>query len=582
MAHPPFAMPLARGYSITASFDVAGGPPVVHKVAAYNSGLVPLARYERDLSLVAALNVAELRVDVGLGWNSAAAAHHLPGIWGDAVLTGKVHPNATCGGASYNTSAVVALHALLRSYAIQPLYAIGYVPPPLQSVRGDWTSPPIDVATCWREMHGALLRPIARTTRFPAAAAAAADGDFRVEMYNEPDLIWAFTGDWNEYLAMYRAGVHGVVDAVGNLSTVRVVGPAAAIGDVALLAAFIRNARAAAESAATMAPPLDALTLHTYGNRTAAWEPTVQRGRAAIAAAAAAPGPGMSGGGASRSLGIELNEFNVLPTDAARGGYTPAERDAILNGHRLAPLLLRALAALLHFPDVTRIHWAQTMDSGAGDHWGLIDEAGHAKASYNAMRLWTMLPATALAGGGGGGGASARVGGASSAGSNASRVVVTAANAGAAGAAAAPGAALEAAQGGAASDGGCAVEGIASANGTTATLLVWCATNAPPPTTNVSSSSFSSADAATARGAAVTVSVELNGLPAFGGRAAFGTRYEITSREASIGDNASSEFLIPHALNGGAAVVRGEPLRWSGELCEGCVLAFVVHAKGGG
>ncbi len=68
----------------------------------------------------------------------------------------------------------------------------------------------------------------------------------------------------------------------------------------------------------------------------------------------------------------------------------------LLNGHAVAPLMLDALKELLRYSDVTSVHWAQTLDSGAGDSWGLITEDGHVKASFNALWLFEkVLPAAA-------------------------------------------------------------------------------------------------------------------------------------------------------------------------------------------
>ena len=187
----------------------------------------------------------------------------------------------------------------------------------------------------------------------------------------------------------------------------------------------------------------------------------------------------------------------------------------LLNGHAVAPLMLDALKELLRYPDVTSVHWAQTLDSGAGDSWGLITQDGHAKASFNAMWLFEkVLPAAA----------------------NQSRVEVAS---------------------GAGEAAGC-VGHIASANGTHAALLVWrpidCSGQRSP------------------KNMQLDVSVALGS--ALNGKDAKGTVAEISAVSASYLDNRSSEWLRSTPLRG----VRREGMEWEGTLCDGCVLAFAFEA----
>ena len=259
-------------------------------------------------------------------------------------------------------------------------------------------------------------------------------------------MDWSFTGNWSEYLDMFAAGCHGVADADPTAS---VVGPATAINGVSQLEELLR--RVDGDSSLR----LDVLTIHSYGNRSQAWQPAVERARTALRSSAV-------------RRPISINEFN---TESA---FDP-DHVRILNSHALAPLVLGAFKQLLEFPDVASVHWAQTMDSGAGDQWGLITADGHAKASFNAQLLWASLPSAA----------------------NQSLVQST---------------------GGAAA--GC-VDSIASANATHALLLVW-----RPETCG---------DAAA--DAPLRIKFELG--QAFGGRGARGTLSRISATAASFLDSGS-------------------------------------------
>ena len=333
-------------------------------------------------------------------------------------------------------------------------------------------------------MHAQLLAPL-KAARLAVIS----------EMYNEPDLDWSFTGTWSDYLDMYEAGCRGVTDA--NPDGL-VVGPATAISATSKLQALLQ--RVAASNLR-----MDALTIHSYGNASA-WRPAIARAREALASRR---GVKISSSQPERTqpIPISVNEFNVL------SGAVPGVKH-LLNSHAVAPLMLGALKELLHYPDVTTVHWAQTLDSGAGDSWGLITQDGHAKASFNALWLFErLLPAAA----------------------NQSAVAVE-------------------------TDGTVAcVSQIASANSTHAALLVWqpmaCGGDPVPTTT------------------ALNVSLAFGQL--FGAeRNVQGTVWEISPTSASYLDNPSSEWLRPVAWNG----VRGSRAEWEGTLGAGCVLALLLEA----
>ena len=148
---------------VRADFTVPVDYPISKgKFAVYNSGLVPLERYERDSERFKEVGPASLRVDLAWGWPPEWDAYRVQPVTGTAErLSFNFDERAT----------------LLNAVGVSPYWSYCYMPRPLQ-LAGDWRSVPTSVKA-WGHVLGAF------------AAHYRARG-IRVgyhEVYNEPDLI---------------------------------------------------------------------------------------------------------------------------------------------------------------------------------------------------------------------------------------------------------------------------------------------------------------------------------------------------------------------------------------------------------
>lgn len=177
-------------------------------------------------------------------------------------------------------------------------------------------------------------------------------------MYNEPDLRWAYTGTWDDYVSMFRAGARGIVRADPSAS---IIAPAMAVPDKERIP---RVLSAAAEERIN----ISGVSVHAYGEK-ATWQAHIAEARAALEQF-----PEFN------NATIHLNELNVEVDQAKRSSYTMASR------------IFSTLVALLEEDHLGMVNWAQFQDSGCGDQYGLVDVSGLPRASYNAFLLWSQMP----------------------------------------------------------------------------------------------------------------------------------------------------------------------------------------------
>ena len=179
-------------------------------------------------------------------------------------------------------------------------------------------------------------------------------------MYNEPDLPMFFSGTWDEYLQMYKYGVLGIKE--GDPDAV-VGGPASAfIGEH--LDEFL-------DFVTSEDLPLDFFSFHSYGT-IYPWQ--IQAVREKLASR-----PRFS------TTEMHLNEFNILPVDSSPGG--PVDKYALASG------IFKAIKLLLEETDLTLVHWAQFMDAHPLiPGLGTVDLNGRRKASFNAFKIYAMMP----------------------------------------------------------------------------------------------------------------------------------------------------------------------------------------------
>ena len=351
-------------------------PPLRKMFKAYNSGLVSMERTARDAHLLAAIGATAMRIDVGMGWDTHRKG--MPGVFGsvvEAAVAVNETQRATAGSTAlrYDFSPIHAMSDILHSVGATPVYSWCYTPTPLQA-NGDWRSGPTDLDS-WYTMH----RNIANATRSWEAGLGGGDGGSRNgnanakvvhEIYNEPDLSWSLTASWSQYLLMYKAAA----SAIRDVSTYNcIIGPAAAVPTVEKLGQFLSFVDA-------HNLPLCAISVHAYGS-SGQWQANL-----AVTKQALREGPARFA-----STPIHINELNTV------SALLPAEQQrALLDNFTMASSILGTISALIADAAVEQVHWAQFLESGFGDAWGMVTADGVVKAAYNAFVVYNRMPVEAM------------------------------------------------------------------------------------------------------------------------------------------------------------------------------------------
>lgn len=338
---------------VAADFAVSADYPLSkEKFAVFNSGLVPLERYERDIHLYDEVRPESLRID--LWWGG--------GGWLRQPVSGS--PNAV----HYDFAEMDRLALLLNTHNVLPYWAYCYVPEPLQNPHGD-AKTNFENHALW----GEILANFARHAR---------TGDPQIhvgyhEIYNEPDNHPEFyKGRLADYLKMYRAGATAIrrtdPDAV-------IGGPSLAFNDtwVPPFLDFVKK----------QGLPLDFFSFHYYPS---SWEglyprvPAPAEGPKSIEAVLDGLRQDLARHPEFATTESHLNEFNSYRIDYPKGGRQ--------DHYPLASAMLHDYHFFLSRPDLTRVHWAQFMDSGYGNYSGMISIDGHRKALFNAYALYARMP----------------------------------------------------------------------------------------------------------------------------------------------------------------------------------------------
>jgi len=330
--------------TVTADFTAPVDYPLSkEKFAVYNSGLVTLDRYRRDAERFAEVGPESLRIDIAWGWPPGEDPYAVQPVTG------------TADQPVYHFDELDALAVLLNSQGVLPYWSYCYMPVPLQR-EGDWRSAPASMEAWERVLHA-----FARHYR---------DAGIRIgyhEVYNEPDLVDPsagpifFTGTRDEYFEMYRRGTAGL--KAGDPDAI-VGGPALAVtGEGSWIADFLAYARA-------HDLPLDFFSFHHYGPGVGE---AVERMR-----------DGLARDPRFAATEMHLNEYNALPIDYPVGG--PQEMYA------LAAALLQDFHDLFAYPYLTKVSWAQFLDSGHGNYSGMVSIDGLPKAVFNAYKIYMAMP----------------------------------------------------------------------------------------------------------------------------------------------------------------------------------------------
>ena len=338
--------PVRRTATITIDFNELSDYPISHdRIALFNSGLVTLQTYERDRGFFAATAPEHLRVDLGWG------AEWMP--WTREVVS------TVDGQATYDFAETDAIARALTEVDVRPYWAYSYVPQAARPDDSDWrTTTPDD--SVWVDTVAAYV-------------ASAADRGVTIgyhEVYNEPDLrdektgaAVFYAGDLDDYLELYRRTSRAIREADPSA---RIGGPALASvnANAYWLTAFL-------EVVAEEHLPLDFLSFHHYG--THGLVPALETVLATLDRF-----PQFA------EVEVHLNEYNSFVVDYPEGGAQDT------------PYMAAAFAAdlekLLSYPSLTRVSWAQFLDSGNDNFSGMITIDGRPKPIFHVYEFFQRMP----------------------------------------------------------------------------------------------------------------------------------------------------------------------------------------------
>lgn len=317
-------------------------PLVKTKFAVFNSGIVRLDRYARDIDHFRAVNPESLRID--LGWGT-------PWIgWPQEPVSG------TPDDIRYDFSEMDAIAKLMNSANVLPYWSYCYTPIPLQQPPGDWQSIPVDFAK-WGDIIETFARHYQQMQNENPVGYH--------EICNEPDNDVFFKGSLHDYLEMYREGALAARRADPDALT---GGPGLAF-TLAWIEPFL-------DYVSQHQLPLDFFSYHWYGDTNyggITFRELMQIIRRAFANRQE-----------FATTELHLNEFNSYPIDYPIGGRQ--EKFA------LASAFLQDYKYFIEQPDITLVHWAQFLDSGQGNYSGMISMDGYRRAIFNAYQLYAGMP----------------------------------------------------------------------------------------------------------------------------------------------------------------------------------------------
>jgi len=333
MNNSPELYASAADMPVVADFAVALDPPLVKKFDFMNSGIVPMWRYRRDLDLIDDLRAQSLRVDL---------------FWGEPQINGWTTEmiSGSADDLRFDFREIDELSRMLKERGIGGYWSYCYNPLPLQAGFGH-ASHPADL-NAWREIMYQFARHFRENDLRPAYHA----------IWNEPDLDIFYNRPVDVYAQLYKFGVEGL----------RAADPDAVVGgpDLAFTDEWIDPFLDFVEDKQL---PLDFFAFHAIGVSPVSRVNTARRK--------------IKDRPYFDSTELVFSELN--PSMIFNSPLSPVVR------YTQAALILDHIARLVDEPDVTRVHWAQFMDSSV-DTLGLVSLDGHRRAAYNAFKLYAMMP----------------------------------------------------------------------------------------------------------------------------------------------------------------------------------------------
>ncbi|HAM25692.1 MAG TPA: hypothetical protein DCP11_03060 [Microbacteriaceae bacterium] len=315
------------------------------RIGLFNSGLVPFSTYERDERFFAESGASHLRIDLGWG------AEWMP--WSREVV------ELRDGKASYSFDETDSIARVLERNGVTPYWSYCYAPVAAREPGQDWRHMAADNSVWVDTVRAYVIGARQRGVRIGYH-----------EVYNEPDLrdertaepIF-YAGDLEDYLDLYRQ----------TALAIREADPQARIGGPALAAAsvngeWIRRFLAMVQEEQL---PLDFLSFHHYGTF------SVQKSIDTVLGI-------LAEFDVFQQLELHLNEYNSFVIDYPRGGPQ--------DTHLLGAAFAADLPRLLRVSPLTRVSWAQFLDSGHDNFSGMIDIEGAEKPLYRVYRLYQSMP----------------------------------------------------------------------------------------------------------------------------------------------------------------------------------------------
>ena len=321
---------------VIVDYSIKSGVPLFKKFALYNSGIVPLKNYERDIRSIKDIDIESLRVDLFIG------NERMP--FGN-IVTGTID-ELKC-----DFTKLDELANMLDFNGVRPYWSWCYIPKPMQ-ISNDWRNGPNDL-NVWREMFEQFSKHY-KELGIPVYH----------EIYNEPDCgdIF-FLGTWDDYLKIYKNAAQGLKKGDANAL---VGGPSTAfIEKQAGIGKFL-------QMIIEESLPLDFFSFHSYGYETPNYLSRVEIARQEL-----------SKYSEFDTTEMHMNELNAISAPWLEGGN--------LDKTMAAVRMLTAFEQLLEETDLTLVHWAQWLSSTV-DGLGMIDKKGNLKATMHAYKFYNEMP----------------------------------------------------------------------------------------------------------------------------------------------------------------------------------------------
>lgn len=329
---------LARAQTVVSvNFSEAADYPLLKdKFNLYDTSLPSTAELERDLPFLQMLNVESMRLEQAWGYGQTLSN-----------TIGGTKDNLT-----FDFTAADRWQKLITSKDVLIHWSYDYTPKALSGKSGDvpaepwWTE---CVQKTWQHLHDV------------------GDPVLLHEVWNEPDFpaLGFFTGNEQDYYALY-ARTAQKLRALDK--DAKIAGPTTAYPF--WLSAFTDYVK-------TQKLPLDALTFHQYTR-------LGDNDHIAQAADALSRYPEFD------TVEMVMDEYHP---------YNPWPKDGWQQTFQGATDLLYETIRLGKRTELTSLNWAQFQEPGhnTDQYLGLITADGHPKASFNALRLYGMLPVDSVA-----------------------------------------------------------------------------------------------------------------------------------------------------------------------------------------